>query len=157
MDWNKMFIYDSGLLRWRYARKGREARSIAGSKTKQEYIRVKVFGKCYLAHRIIWEMHNGKIPEGIEIDHINHIRNDNRIENLRIVSRVENCRNMSKSKVNSSGVTGVCWSAKENKWHASIYNKGKNIHLGYFLNMDDTVRVREQAEVKLGYHENHGK
>lgn len=63
MDWNKMFIYDSGLLRWRYARKGREARSIAGSKTKQEYISVKVFGKCYLAHRIIWEMHNGTIPE----------------------------------------------------------------------------------------------
>ena len=44
-------------------------------------------------HRLIWEAFNGKIPEGFQIDHINTIRNDNRLENLRLVTPKENCNN----------------------------------------------------------------
>lgn len=157
MDWNKMFIYDYGLLRWRYARKGREARSIAGCVDKNGYVRIRYNGVLLLAHRIIWEMHNGKIPEGMEIDHVWHNRCDNRIENLRLASRLENSKNVSLLKRNKSGRVGVCWRKKEKKWHATIYDKGKSVHLGLFSSIDDAIMAREQAEAKLGYHENHGK
>lgn len=110
-----------------------------------------------MAHRIVWEMHYGKIPEGFEIDHINHIRSDNRIENLRIVSRSENCKNMSISKANESGFTGVCWSKKQSAWHAYINVNRKMIHLGFYSDLNEAIRVRATAERNNKFHENHGK
>ena len=59
------------------------------------YVYIRFMGKLRQAHRIIWEMHHGPIPEGMEIDHINHVTDDNRIENLRLVTRKENCKNIS--------------------------------------------------------------
>lgn len=50
-------------------------------------------GKTRLAHRLVWEVFNGEIPKGMEIDHINTIRGDNRLSNLRIVSSKENKAN----------------------------------------------------------------
>lgn len=50
-------------------------------------------GKMKLAHRVVWEAFNGEIPQGMEIDHINTDRGDNRLENLRMVSHKENCNN----------------------------------------------------------------
>ena len=157
MDWNKIFIYDNGILRWRNRRGKAKPGSVAGCVDKNGYVRIRYNGVLLLAHRIIWEMHNGKIPEGMEIDHIWHNRRDNRIENLRLASRLENSKNVSLLKRNKSGRVGVCWRKKEKKWHATIYDKGKSVHLGLFSSIDDAIMAREQAEAKLGYHENHGK
>ncbi len=54
------------------------------------YVRFKLNGKLKFAHRVIWEMFNGKIPEGKVIDHINGIKDDNRIENLRLTTQRQN-------------------------------------------------------------------
>lgn len=157
MGWNEIFMYDNGILRWRNRRGKAKTGSIAGCVDKNGYVRIRYNCVLLLAHRIIWEMHNGKIPEGMEIDHINHDRSDNRIENLRLASRLENSKNTSLLKRNKSGRVGVCWRKKEKKWHATIYDKGKSVHLGLFSSIDDAIMAREQAEAKLGYHENHGK
>ena len=82
-----------------------------------------VNGKPVHDHRIIWEQHYGKIPEGMQIDHINHIRDDNRIENLRLVTCQQN-------HFNRSGVKGFNWDNKRNKWRSYIYLDGKMINLG---------------------------
>jgi hypothetical protein len=58
-------------------------------------------------HRLVWELYHGPIPDGMHIDHINHIRDDNRLCNLRLASRSENCCNQLLLTRNTSGVKGV--------------------------------------------------
>lgn len=94
MDYNELFEYREGSL---YNKVRRGARAIIGQKvgTKHHtgYIAIIHKGKFKLGHRVIWEMLKGDIPDGLEIDHINRIRDDNRIENLRLVTRLENMHN----------------------------------------------------------------
>lgn len=92
----------------------------------------------------------------MEIDHENHIRNDNRIENLRLVSSKGNKKNTTRRCDNTSGVTGVHWFKRECKWKVQIKVDGKQRHLGLFDNLDDAVAARKAAERQYGFHENHG-
>lgn len=124
---------------------------------KKEYMQIRCSGFSMTSHRLAWIYVNGDIPEGMEIDHINGNGLDNRIENLRLVSRVENGRNLKKKSTNKSGVTGVSWSKDRNKWVASIMVGGKTIYLGRFSSFDDAVSKRKSAEIKYGFHKNHGK
>ncbi len=109
----------------------------------------------FLAHRIIWKLvHNEEPPE---IDHINGKRHDNRLCNLRAATRTLNCRNMSRRRDNTSGVTGVTWNAKRGVWHARIRRDGKYCHLGSFASLDEAREARRAAEAELDYHRNHGR
>ena len=92
-------------------------------------------------------MHN-LICNSLFIDHINHQRNDNRKINLRIVSVQNNVRNNSIRNTNTSGVTGVHYSKRYNKWIAQITINGKILHLGTFEKFDDAVSARKKAENK---------
>ena len=56
------------------------------------YYQVGINGKMKRWHRLIWEYFNGKIPEGLQVDHMNNIRNDNRITNLQLLSNKDNSR-----------------------------------------------------------------
>jgi hypothetical protein len=114
------------------------------------YVRIGVDGINRAAHHIVWIMHYGYQPD--EIDHINHIRDDNRLENLREVSRQENTQNSSRRSDNNSGVTGVGWVKSRQKWTARIQDS----HIGIFDDWFDAVCARKAAEVSLGFHANHG-
>lgn len=83
-------------------------------------------------------------PKGMEVDHINHNKLDNRKENLRICQHQENNCNKGLIKTNTSGVTGVTWDKTRQKWIAHI--KGKN--LGRFDTKEEAIRVRKQAEIE---------
>lgn len=117
------------------------------------YRRTSVSGRKLLAHRVAWALHFGAWPGG-EIDHINGVRHDNRMANLRCVDRQENARNLS---VTSGESRGVYWYAPTSRWVSKIYNAGKMLHLGYFKSRDDAVAARRAAERKYGFHENHGR
>ena len=82
-------------------------------------------------HVILWVLyHNENIPEGFEIDHINGNRIDNKIENLRLVSRRGNCQNLA---VHRNGkLVGAFYCKKDNKYQSQIKINNKNIGLGYF-------------------------
>lgn len=112
---------------------------------------VNIKGKIYLIHRIIWEMFNGPIPEGMQIDHIDRNRLNNHLWNLRLVTPEGNSHNLSKMKNNTSGVTGVHKVVRGNNeyWAARIDFKGKGKHLGYFKHFEDAVAARKQAEKDL--------
>lgn len=84
----------------------------------------------------------------IEVDHINRNRLDNRKSNLRIITRTENTMNKSDYKNNTSGVKGVKWNKKLNKWQVQISYKGKRIHLGVFSDLEEAKKVRLEAEKK---------
>ncbi|EFQ9579820.1 HNH endonuclease [Salmonella enterica] len=83
------------------------------------------------AHRVAWFIHYGYVPE-YEIDHINNIRDDNRISNLREASDCENARNTKISKSNTSGYKGVHFCKYTGKWRATVKMYGKSYHLGRF-------------------------
>ena len=112
--------------------------------------------KRFLAHRVIWAIFYDCWPEN-QIDHINGVRDDNRIKNLRHVTAVENSRNQKLAKNNTSGVTGVFWNKWRSKWEAFIRFDGKNHLLGRFDCKSDAIAARRKAEKKYGFHENHGK
>lgn len=158
MNWNDVFEYRDGDIYWKIRTSNRTK---VGAKfgcvcKRWGYVVGRFRGKTTRAHRVIWEMHNGQIPEGMEIDHINHIRDDNRIENLRLVSHSENMRNISRSKVNSSGITGVCWNSERGKWMAQMQVGNKHIYIGLYSDINEAVKARKQAEELYGFHENHG-
>jgi len=108
-----------------------------------------------MAHRLAWIYVNGD-DEIDQIDHINGLRSDNRIENLRSISESANKRNMGKSKRNTSGVTGVNWNKLLKKWVASIYINGKSTHLGVYFDIEIAKELREFAQEVAGFHKNHG-
>lgn len=97
----------------------------------------------YKLHRVL-----AGAPDGMEIDHINHNKLDNRMANLRICSHAENGRNLSLSKNNTSGVAGVVWDKSRDRWAATIKFNYKNIHLGRFIDKQKAIKAREKAEIK---------
>lgn len=106
-------------------------------------------------HRLIWIYMTGKEPEGY-IDHINHVKTDNRWSNLRDVSKQTNEKNLGKSPKNTSGITGVYWHKQCQKWRACIQVAGKQVALGLYASKEEAAQVRKAAEKLQGYHDNHG-
>ena len=119
------------------------------------YIVIRVGNFDHGAHRLAWLYMTGEWPE--QIDHISHVKSDNKWCNLRKVSHAENQRNAPLRRDNVSGSAGVYWNKKDKKWRASIGDNGKKIYLGNFDKKEDAETTRKAAEIKYGYHENHGK
>ncbi|MCQ6967834.1 HNH endonuclease [Escherichia coli] len=91
------------------------------------------------------------------MDHINGIKSDNRICNLRVVDDKQNSRNRKKPINNRSGVIGVAYYKKNKKWGAYINSDNKKIFLGLYDDISLAVNARKLAESRLGYHHNHGR
>jgi hypothetical protein len=81
-------------------------------------------------------------------DHVDRNPMNNRRNNLRKATFAENARNCSKSKNNSSGIIGVCWINREQKWHSYITVDNQRKSLGYFINKTDAIITRLNAEQK---------
>ena len=150
---------DTGLLHWKagHIRAGKQAFTY---KNKRGYLCSNVrFGgvpQTLSAHRVAWALHHGAYPSG-QIDHINGVRTDNRISNLRDITHAENAMNKAMSPLNTSGVNGVYYHAQTGKWCAQISAFGKKIGLGLFESKENAVIARKAAERVVGYHPNHGR
>jgi hypothetical protein len=129
MNWNDHFRYEDGNLFWIFPMKGRVLSKPAGHKRKDGYSRITFLRKKYSFHRVVWEMHNGKIQDGIEIDHIDRNPSNNRIENLRLATSQENKRN------NKSN--GFTWCKRDKAYVAKITIDGKRKFIGHYNNMID--------------------
>ena len=126
-----LFRYDpvTGFLYWRIGRGPVQAGDRAGWFDKSDgYIRIFINGTQYLAHRIIWLMVYGEFPLG-DTDHKNQIRHDNRIANLRDVSRSINVLNGAVRADSKSGIRGVLWHKATGKWYPRITINKKRIYL----------------------------
>lgn len=156
----ELLNYDSetGIFTWAKskgtAKKGKEAGWEATPKGKS-YRVIMINGKGYFSHRLAWLYVYGYFPDN-DIDHINGAGLDNRIINLRDVSESENLRNRRIPLNNKSGVIGVSWEKLVSKWRADISINGKKTCLGFFDELDEAAKTRKDAEIKHGYHENHG-
>ena len=130
-------------------------KNVSGKTMNTGYHTIMVAGNSYLAHRLAWMYVYGTFPS--MIDHIDGNRANNCIVNLREVSSTENQRNLSIASNNVSGTTGVSFNKQRCKWEAKIQVDGKTTHLGRYLDKEDAILARKQAEVKYDFHKNHGK
>jgi hypothetical protein len=137
--WNKRFAYKEAFT----------AREASG------YASGGIFGVIHKGHRVIWVMTHGKIKG--EIDHINGDRSDNRLCNLRDVSRVVNCHNRALNTNNASKISGVFFHSATQKWVAKIGIGMSSVHLGVFDSFNEAVAARKAAEREYGFHPNHGR
>lgn len=151
------YSQETGVFTWIKSRGPKAASgSMAGSTHYSGYRKVCISGRVYLAHRLAWLAFHGRWPTD-QLDHINGIRDDNRIENLREVSNRDNGRNQATPKNNTSGAIGVHWHKLKRKWQASIRVDGKRVFLGRYEEFTDAVSARKSAEVEYGFHKNHGR
>src|SRR5574343_591059 len=155
----RLFTYDreTGVLYWKNKNRNTIRRNyVAGTYggANDGYRRVGINGKICMEHRIIMMLCFGHIPENAEIDHINHVRNDNRLFNLRFVTRPENRKNQSVSSKSTTGVTGVTFDKNRNKYRAQIGVNRKLIYLGMFDTLEEAAEARRQADRKFNFNNN---
>lgn len=120
------------------------------------YLQAGILGHKFTAHRVAWAIHFKRWPI-LELDHINGVRTDNRIANLREVATADNRRNAARYRNNTSGVTGVYWYKPTKRWMVHIRRDGRAVNLGYYRSFDEAVAVRRKAECDAGFHPNHGR
>jgi hypothetical protein len=139
----------TGVLRWRVDRTcTARAGTRAGCSHSRGYLTIRVDGHRYYAHRLAWLLALGEWPAG-EIDHIDGDTGNNRLANLRVVTRSQNNLNHNLHRNNTSGVSGVYWYAARSKWRAIIKIRGKKKHLGLFASRDEAEAARRTAAVAL--------
>lgn len=153
------YDYETGILYWRWRVSNRIPKTLeAGAQNKSNgYLYVSVHGRDYLVHRVVMLMCYGFYGEGLDVDHINHIRNDNRLCNLRFVTGSENSKNQSLSSKSTTGVTGVSFSKTRKKYRARITVDRESIYLGIFDTLEEAAAARAEANLKFNFHNNHGK
>lgn len=135
---------DTGVFVWRV----RPANSVKVGDVagyNQGYIQIRVDGIKYQAHRLVWLYVHGYFPEYF-IDHMNGIKDDNRIVNLREVSNQCNAQSTKISSNNKSGYNGVSWNKIARKWKSQIRINSKDIHLGLYDCKLDAGLARITAE-----------
>ena len=149
----ELFDYEDGELIWKTSYGTAKAGNIAGAITSGRsggYKAVGINYKKYKLHRLIWLWHYGSWPEN-QLDHINRIRTDNRIENLRLANDLLQAQNRKIKSTNKSGHTGVYWHKGHGKWCSCIGINKKQISLGNYEQYEDACKAYDEA--KLKYHE----
>tara|TARA_R100000789_G_scaffold41611_1_gene43163 strand:+ start:38342 stop:39124 length:783 start_codon:yes stop_codon:yes gene_type:complete len=120
------------------------------------YPTVRIMGKHYRQHRLVFLMENGRWPESC-IDHKNGDTKDNRRCNLREVTKKQNSKNIKRRSDNTSGIMGVSWAKYLNKWETYINVDGEKIPLGNFEDFFEACCARKSAEVRYNFYKNHGR
>lgn len=150
---SEAFDYRDGRLYARFPASYVKAGDCVGCVCKAHgYVMVGHGGLLHRAHRIVWLMFRGEVSAGMEVDHINGDRSDNRIENLRLVTKAENSRNRKTPTNNTSGEIGI-----QRRRSGSYQARVGKLHVGTFETIDEAVAARRAASIPLGFHENHGR
>jgi hypothetical protein len=138
----ELFEYEDGNLIWKESRGCVKAGTVAGTLHAKGYTQIRINGKIYRAHRLIWLYHKGSVDVALQIDHINRKRSDNRIDNLRLTSQNENQWNRD--------AKGYAWHKASNKYQAYIQYYGKLKYLGRYETEREARSVYLKAKEK--YH-----
>ena len=141
---------DTGVFTWRFGRPKAAAGAVAGCTKPDGYIVIGVDGFLYRAHRLAWLYMMGAWPSNY-VDHINGTPSDNKWANLRDVRQETNLQNQRRAtgKNKTSGLLGVCFHKRMNKWHAQIKVSGKQHTVGYFESPEEAGEAYLEAKRQL--------
>lgn len=150
----ELLSYDESTGEFKWIKKSSKMSNVpigtkAGNVSPYGYHQIRVDGVIYYSHRLAWLYMFGYFPI-TDLDHINRIRSDNRIVNLREVTRAENNQNSGMSKNNSTGYPGISFHKATGKYQARIGILGKSKYLGVFEDIEDAVIAQVAAKTK--YH-----
>ena len=140
----------TGKLTWLVAHQKVKIGDEAGHLRDDGYVDISIKGTLFLAHRVIWCLVYGYWPEH-EVDHLNRIRDDNRIENLEHKTQSCNLRNGSVRRDSKTGIPGVHYSHKLDKYIVRITVGPKRIYVCTVNTLVEAARARHAAEIKHGY------
>jgi len=153
-DWvkeNLRYDPETGYLWWTKRVKGRPFDKPAGNLNTIGYIviscRHEGADKRFYAHRLAWFLHHETWPKD-QIDHINNLRDDNRLVNLREATNAENTKNLKARKGGTSKYKGVSWFKRHCKWLARIGVNHKRIFLGYYDNEEEAALAYNKAALE---------
>ena len=153
---HQLFEYRDGELYWKVNKGSRAAAgSLASKKRPDGYARVGIDGKRYFAHRLIFLMHHGYLPECI--DHIDGNPSNNHIDNLREATHRQNLYNQKISIDSTSGIKGVHWYKKTKKWRVMLSINGRKKHIGLFEDKElaelASIEARDKYHKEFARHE----
>lgn len=132
---------ETGIFTWRVRRSGVKFGSHAGRSSSSGYREIRIDGRRYSAHRLVWLVVHGTWPHD-QIDHINGIRDDNRANNLREATRTENQRNSKIRVDNTIGYKGVTYHKASRKFRAQCQDhNGIRMHLGLFSTVLEAAKA----------------
>jgi hypothetical protein len=139
---------DTGIFTWALKVNNKKPiGSKAGNVNKIGYCVIRINSKAYLAHRLVWLYVYGHFPQS-DIDHINLIKSDNKLINLRLATHTENMRNRKVQKNNKSGFKGVCFHKGNKKWHSQCTVNGKQYNLGFFSTPEEASIIYQRFAEK---------
>ena len=146
---------DTGVVTWKRRDHGAHMHSFnymragkpAGSLSQWGYIKIKLRGRMYLAHRLGWLLTTGSWPASM-LDHIDGNGLNNRFNNLRLATACQNRANSKVSVTNTSGAKGVSWNSQRRKWHAQICCEGRILYLGCFDELEMAANAYQDAAIK---------
>ena len=151
-----LFDYKDGDLYWKISRNNNiKVGQVVGMLRPDGYKRVNINKKNYYLHRLIFIYHNGFITD--EIDHIDNNRLNNRIENLRVATRIQNMLNCKINSRNTTGIKGITFDKEKSKFRPYLSVNKKRMYLGCFDSLDDANTELQKARIKYhGSFANHG-
>lgn len=153
-----LLAYDAetGVFTWRARTSNRiKVGDVAGAKSKDGYVLIRLNGTLYKAHRLAWLYVYGEWPDA-EVDHINGDPGDNRICNLREATRKQNMENVKLSSSNSTGFRGVTFNKRLQKYKATMRHHTQTLNLGHFETVEEAAEVVAAKRTELFTHD-HGR
>jgi len=145
----ELFRYSDGDLYWRVPKQGRKIHSPIRCRNSRGYVTVVINGRHWSAHRFVWNIHHGEIPDDLEVDHKNRTKHDNRIANLRLLTRSKNLHNVPAKRGNKGGCVGVNWVKRGGYWQATICVNYKQKYLGSSANYFEACCLRKSEEANI--------
>lgn len=142
---------ETGIFVWKTDHgSGQFVGSVAGTIHKKGYIYILINRQGFKAHKLAWLYMTGYYPNPKkQIDHKNNTKNDNRWENLRLVTNQQNCINKRLGIKNTSGYKGVTWCKSLNKWRAQTSYNRKKIFIGYFDDPKEAAKAYNEKVKEL--------
>ena len=138
------FIFKENTIYWKNPTGRRSGTRPAGYiDSSTGYRRVSIKGVDCKVHNIVYNYHNGLVPNGFSIDHIDRNKLNNSIKNLRLATPSQQSLNTELRCTNKSGVKGVSYHKRDKLWRVSVRIEGKQTYFGSFVNINEAIRKRK--------------